>query len=65
MTPHDHFLYALWEHAQYRFVREERALGATWTEAYLAGWAYADEVVNIARSQDRPPVTLGLRTIRT
>lgn len=65
MTPQDRFLANVWERAQYRFVRQERALGASWTEAYLAGWAYADEITRIARSPDRPLVTLGLRSITT
>lgn len=65
MTPQDRFLADIWERAQYRLVREERALGASFTESYLAGWAYADEIVAIARSPDRPLVTLGLRSITT
>lgn len=61
----DTFLANIWERAQYRFVRQERALGATWTEAYLAAWAHADEVCRIARAADRPLITLGLRSITT
>jgi hypothetical protein len=65
MTALERFACDLWERAQYRFVREERALGATWTEAYTRAWRHADEVLDLLYAADRPLITLGLRSITT
>jgi len=61
----ERFALDLWERAAARFVHHERALGASWTDAYLAAWSYADEVVRLLYSDDRPLITLGLRSITT
>lgn len=61
----ERFALDLWERAQYRFVRQERALGENYVNSYTEAWRQADEVVAIFYSDDRPLITLGLRSITT
>lgn len=65
MTPQQTFAQNMWERAEAKFVKAERALGATWTEAYINAWRQADEVYDLAMTPDRPLITLGLRSITT
>lgn len=57
------FAYSIWERAEPKFVWAERALGASWTEAYEAAWRHCDEIVDLALAPDRPFETLGIRQI--
>jgi len=57
------FAYSIWERAEPKLVRAERALGASWTEAYEVAWRHCDEIVDLALAPDRPLKTLGIRQI--